>query len=462
MNISAGINGKESMLEAPSSSVIIENDKVVVSHQPDTEKPSEDERSSVFKREELKALLEITRIVNSSLDLGKVLHHVMDQIIKLSKAERGFLMLKNKDGELEFRVARNMDKQTIEASKHNISKTIVGQVAEQGQAILTSNAQEDPRFSANQSIICKNLRSILCIPLKVKESVTGVIYIENHCHVGIFDQHDRDLLTAFSNQAAISIENARLHKQEIGQRLKMQELATATKIQKSFLPDEIPHPDKWDIAARWCPMKEVAGDFYDFCTLSDGRLALVIADVSDKGVPAALVMSLCITVMRFAMEINLAPDEVLARTNHSLMKYHKAGMLATVFIGYLNLENGELEYANGGHNAPIIFRKKSDTSEYLKSTGALLGFFPDSEYNVVKTVVMDPGDILLMYTDGISEEINHAEEMFGEERIEELIKENRDESANTLISNILSEVRTFSEGQGIVDDKTITAVKCLL
>jgi PAS domain S-box-containing protein len=162
------------------------------------------------ERSEMEALLHVTQVVNSSLDLDQVLNQVMDQIIQLSQAERGFLMLTNNAGELEFRTARNMDQETIQDSEFNISRTIVQRVKDQGEPVVTTNAQEDPRFSAQESVVSYNLRSILCVPLRVKENVTGVVYADNRIKSGLFGERDRDILTAFANQAAIAIDNARL------------------------------------------------------------------------------------------------------------------------------------------------------------------------------------------------------------------------------------------------------------
>ncbi|MBI5054668.1 MAG: GAF domain-containing protein [Chloroflexi bacterium] len=159
---------------------------------------------------QLQALAEISSVVNSSLDLTTVLNEVMDTIIKLTGAERGFLMLKNETGGLDFRIARNVDRETLQASAFEISRTIVERVAQSGEAVVTTNAQEDPRFGKQESVVAFNLRSILCVPLKVKGVITGVIYADNRVRTGLFNEHDRDILAAFSNQAAVAIENARL------------------------------------------------------------------------------------------------------------------------------------------------------------------------------------------------------------------------------------------------------------
>lgn len=162
------------------------------------------------ERGQLQALAEISSVVNSSLDLTTVLNEVMDTIVKLTGAERGFLMLKNETGELDFRIARNVDRETLQASSFEISRSIVNRVAQSGEPVVTTNAQEDPRFGKQESVVAFNLRSILCVPLKMKGELTGVIYADNRVRTGLFNERDRDILVAFANQAAVAIENARL------------------------------------------------------------------------------------------------------------------------------------------------------------------------------------------------------------------------------------------------------------
>lgn len=162
------------------------------------------------ERKDLRALADIGRIVNSSLELNDVLRIVMDTIIRLTDAERGFLMLRDDSGELSIRVARNWEQEFVDSSEFAISRTVINRVAEQNKPIVTTNAQEDPRFGGQASIIAYNLRSILCVPLKVKDEITGVIYADNRIRTGIFTETERDLLAAFANQAAVAIENAQL------------------------------------------------------------------------------------------------------------------------------------------------------------------------------------------------------------------------------------------------------------
>jgi adenylate cyclase len=157
----------------------------------------------------LRALADTSSVINSSLDLSSVLNEVMDTIVRLTGAERGFLMLKDERGVLQFRIARNVDRESLDSSAFQVSRTVLGQVAASGEPIVTTNAQADPRFSAQESVVGYNLRSIVCVPLKFKNTITGVIYVDNRIRTGLFTERERDLLAAFANQAAIAIENAR-------------------------------------------------------------------------------------------------------------------------------------------------------------------------------------------------------------------------------------------------------------
>lgn len=162
------------------------------------------------RTDNLMALTDVIQAINSSLDLDDVLRIVMDTIIRLTRAERGFLMLRNQQGELITRVARDWEQETIDPNESALSRTVIHRVVSEGKPILTTNAQEDPRFGHQESIIIHNLRSILCVPLKVKDELTGVIYADNRIHSGVFTETERELLTTFANHAAVAIENARL------------------------------------------------------------------------------------------------------------------------------------------------------------------------------------------------------------------------------------------------------------
>jgi sigma-B regulation protein RsbU (phosphoserine phosphatase) len=287
--------------------------------------------------------------------------------------------------------------------------------------------------------------------------IVGVVQLLNK-KGGPFTARDERLLTAMAAQAAISIEHARLYEQEIQQRLISQELETARGIQKSFLPQIIPQHGGWDIAAFWRPMRNVAGDFYDFYALPDGRLAVVVADVSGKGVPAALFMALSATVLRFAMSLNFAPRELVNHANQAIIADQRSRMFATVFVGYLDLDAGIMRFASAGHNPPLLYRAATGLCEYLEVEGVAMGLFQDAEY-AGETATLAEGDILVLYTDGITEVIDADEEEFGEDRLEEIVAQNATRSAQELIDLIIEAAATFATDEGIFDDETLVVIK---
>ena len=211
----------------------------------------------------LALLYRLSQTFNSSLDLNEVLNRVIDEVIEALHAERGFVMLFGPGGKQTFNVARGLDRKTIDDPQSQISQSVVQKVASEGLPILTSDAQSDSRFNMRQSVMLLGLRSILCVPLKVKEEVRGVVYADNRFEAGLFTQADLDLLSAIASIAAIAIENARLYLMAVDKGRMERELQLAREMQSSFLPQDVPQIPDWDFTARWEPAREVAGDYYD-------------------------------------------------------------------------------------------------------------------------------------------------------------------------------------------------------
>src|SRR5512143_2987526 len=310
--------------------------------------------------ERLDLLLRLTQSFTSTLDLDEILTRLMDEVISDIRAERGFVMLVGADGKLTFRAARGMDQQTIAEPEFQISQGVVEQVAREGKAVLTHNALADERFKQRESVFNLKLRSILCVPLKVKERVLGVIYVDNRLHAGLFGPADLDLLSAIGSSAAIAIENARLYQMSVEKGRMERELGLARQVQSSLLPQSWPQMPGWEFAARWLPAREVAGDFFDFIQLSPRddlpSLGLVIADVTDKGMPAALFMAFTRTVVRVSTDRAGSPAENITYANRLICAENSGGMFVSLFYACLQLGTGQLTYVNAGHNFPLVYR----------------------------------------------------------------------------------------------------------
>jgi sigma-B regulation protein RsbU (phosphoserine phosphatase) len=418
--------------------------------------------SSQSQPDRLALLYRLSQTFTSSLDLDEVLNRVMDEVVTATRAERGFVMLREANGNLAFRVARGMDHETIDDPQFQISRGVVERVAEEGRPMLTSDAQSDDRLSMRLSVMTLGLRSILCVPLKLKDQVTGVIYVDNRLQSGIFVQDDLELLWAIASSAAIAIENARLYQVAVEKGRMEQELQMARAVQASLLPDQTPQFPGWEFAARWQPAREVSGDFYDFVPTHRGPLALVIADVVGKGMPAALFMALSRTIVRASVGDSPSLAESMARANRLVCADAAEGMFVTAFCALLSPETGEVTYVNAGHNPPLLC-KQGDGGEgepltELRPTGMALGVLEDSPFEQ-RRVHLEPGDFLLLYTDGVPDATGAGAQRFKMERLRRVILAHQHESAAGILAALERAIGEFTGAMPQFDDIAILIAK---
>lgn len=415
--------------------------------------------SAMSPVQELNAMRSVSEVMTSNIKLDDLLNLILSKLVTTINAERGTLYLVDEErGELWSRVLLQ-DAGPLSEIRLKIGEGIAGHVAATGAVLNIPDAYADPRFNPQfDKVSGFHTQTILTAPmLNPQQKVIGVVQLLNKKD-GAFTFRDERLLTAMAAQAAISIENARLYQQEIQQQLINRELETAHSIQASFLPDRIPALAGWDIGALWCPIRSVAGDFYDFHALADGRLGLVIADVSGKGIPAALFMALSVTVLRYGMSINLPPDEVLRHANEMIISEQRSRMFATTFVGYLAPASGEMLFACGGHNPPLWYHAATGAVDYVTAQGVAVGIFKEAEF-IPDRLRLEPGDIFVLYTDGITEVLNSEEEEFGEERLEALIRQHTTLPAQELADRILETINDFAAEQELSDDATLVVVK---
>jgi sigma-B regulation protein RsbU (phosphoserine phosphatase) len=407
----------------------------------------------------LELLYRLSQTFNTSLDLDEVLNRVIDEAITILNAERGFIMLLETDGRQTFRVARGLDQTTIDQPQSQVSQSVVQRVAQEGQPVLTSDAQSDARFNMRQSVMLLGLRSVLCVPIKIKDKVLGVVYADNRFEVGIFTQADLNLLTAITAIAAIAIENARLYQMAVEKGRLQQELQMAREMQISFLPDEIPTVNGWDFAARWLPAREVAGDYYDFISFDNGQMGLVIADVTDKGAAAALFMVFTNSIVRASVLSNMPPVESLTNANRLISARSPNAMFVSLVYCLLDPHSGKVTYVNAGHNPPLYYNKSTRTLRKLMPTGMVLGIDPDAPL-LQREIALKPGDFILFYTDGLPDAINAHEEAFGMQRLETILHANPSASAEELLDDISAALYAHTGGITPFDDISMLIAKC--
>ena len=417
-----------------------------------------EDNTSSLSGERLSLLYQLSQTFNSTLDLEQVLNIVIDEVVSTLQAERGFVMLRDEQGSLVFKVARGIDQRTIEDPEFQISHGVLEQVAEEGKPILTSNAQSDSRFSARMSVIHLGLRSILCAPLVMKDKVIGAVYVDNRLQSGIFREEDLELLSAIAASAAIAIENARLYQIAIEKGRMDGELEMASRVQSSLIPQELPQILGWDFAARWVPARQVSGDFYDYFPVEGGKTGMVIADVVDKGMPASLFMAYSRSIIRASMASAANPHEGIEAVNRLICADDAYGMFLTLVFAEVFPKSGQVTYVNAGHNPPLLYHCESDELSELGRTGMLVGVDAEASYEG-RQLVLESGDFIVLYTDGITEAINEQEQLFGMERLRNVARELRHSTADGIASGIQQAIENFTASMQQFDDITLLVIR---
>lgn len=406
--------------------------------------------------EHLHTLYSITRAMNSSLDFDVVLDNVINSIMEVTRAERGVIMGVDEDSsELRVLASRGVTGEKL-AREDAYSTTIVNQVIETRQPLLTNNAMFDTRITPGQSIIMRGLRAILCAPMLVHERLIGVVYVDTAMRTATFTEADRDLLMAVAGQAGIAIENARLYRVAVEKGRMERELQMAREIQEGLLPHHLPDTPGYDIAVGWQAAREVAGDFYDIFALEDRNFGVVIADVSDKGAPAALFMAVARTFIRSHASSGLSPVETLAMTNDRILVDAENGMFVTVYHSVFR-PGGASMNVNAGHNPPLLYRNATREVFFMPLGGRALGWFPDNPLREVE-VKLESGDLIVYYTDGLTDAENFSGDYFGEARLAQAVVEIGGQPAQAVLDHIVNSVYTFCNGNVPFDDLTLVVV----
>lgn len=405
----------------------------------------------------LSIISEVSRALAMHMPLNKLLEHIMDLISDHLPMDRGILMLSEGNPvQLIPRVVRVKQKR-LKNQKILISQSITSMAMAQHSSILIADVSEDPNLKVQESIIKLNIHSAMCVPLWNNKKIIGIIYSDRITIPEQFNKEDLRLLTLLSNLAAVKIENAKLIDKAIEKERMDKEIALAASIQKDFLPRRNPECENFEIAGKNIPCYQVGGDYYDFLPIDKSRIGVVIADVSGKGMSASLLMA----TLRAALYSEVQPGydikAMAKKLNSFIHKSSDINHFITFFYGEIKIETGEMCFVNAGHNPPVIVEKDGKTRR-LKSSGLCLGMFPDSEYEVQCTA-MEPGDLALLFTDGMTECRNQAQEEYSEDRLIAYCKKKAGLPAQALLDEIYGEVKSYSRDRPQMDDMTLIIVK---
>ena len=404
----------------------------------------------------LSTLIEVNGIISSSLNLDRILENVMTISKRIMNADASSLMLiDEKTNELVYEVALGTVGEKLKQEfRLKLGQGIAGTVAQEGKPLLLEDAYTHPKFyRGHDEATGYRTKSMITVPLKVGERLTGVAQVINKLDGGVFDKDDLELFIALSSLAAIAIENAKMHRSLMEKQRLVKDMEFARTVQESFLPQKAPEIASYKFSAHYTPAQEVGGDFYDFIRLDKDRTSIVIGDVSGKGVPAALYMAKLGSDLRTLAFTEKDPAKALHQLNNQLAERSRRGMFATLLYIELDSQSGGLIVSNAGHLPPIIKQADGTVKKFSAAGGAPLGILSGMNFGQ-ETTGIKPGDTVILYTDGIIEAMNAKVELYGYERFEALIRKSPADP-DVLKSAIIDDVNRFTGRSPQHDDMTL-------
>lgn len=400
----------------------------------------------------MQAIITAARELAEHLPLAKLFDLILDLTVDAAGAARGVLMTLENE-ELHVR--------STKGEPLRISSHVRDLVIQEKRSLLVRDAMMDAAFASHLSIVQSQIRSMMAVPLQTENRVIGLIYLDSARNVKEFTKQDLNLLTVMANMAAVRIENARLAEVEQAERVRARELEHAAMIQRSMLPSQFPpFPARTDfeLHASMVPAKEVGGDLFDYFLLDPERLAFVVGDVTGKGVAAALFMAVTRTLLRATAHHQTSAGACLTYMNQSLVEQNTSGMFVTLFYGILNTSTGALEYANAGHNQPYVFSPDGQMRVLQDRSGPMLGAFQGLEY-VTRSTQVEPGEGVLVFTDGVTEACDKNGDFFDEARLEAYLAAHASQPAKDLVRGLQTEVKRFEAGAPRADDVTVLVLR---
>lgn len=416
----------------------------------------------------LNLLLEATGLLHSSLPLDSVLRTMVDHAIQITRADRGFLMEPDDSGALKIRLARGSNGGDLEVGSLNPSQTALRQALQQHAPIITDDMSlAGLDLKSAESVVIQGLRAVVAIPLyavphaSTEESqmlaqgqLLGAVYLDSR-RPAAFSNLDRQILDALGGQAASILDNARLVERERERQKMEQELEIGRQIQQGLLPQGLSDFPHLEVTGIQYPCLEVGGDYFDVLPFSEDRTAFLVADVSGKGLGAALLTTMLLGALS-GMTLGVEPVKVLKHINKFLCDHSVVGRYATMFFAIVD-STGAIEFIHAGHPSPLLLR--GDTVSDLYNEGSFpVGLVEEAEFTSIRTQ-LEPGDTLVLYTDGVTEAQARDRSLYGDGRLREAVAGGSYKSIAALQDTILESVREFSRGADQADDITLLIVR---
>lgn len=416
--------------------------------------------------DKLRMLLDITKTISRSLDLDEVLNLVMDTLDSVIPYDAAGIYLVRRSQptpELEdgldepvfhTQAVRGYDIDALQELGLKMGEGLIGHVAVSGKPFISPDVRKEPRYINARA----HTRSEMVAPIISNNEVIGVFDLESD-ELNAYSKDDLEVLGLLASQVAIIIEKVMLHDQLIEKQRLETQLEVARQVQLELLPARDPQLEGFDISAYNFPTEEVSGDYYDWVRIYDDQIGIVIADVSGKGVPAALLMAFLRASLRAATHIGYAPHISMSKVNYLLWESIERNQFVTAFYGILDAANRTIAYCNAGHNPPFLM-EANGTVHFEERGGVPLGMFRDTRYYEYFATI-EPGQLLVLYTDGATEAMNRDREEYGRDRLVEAVRKCRHLSSREMIDFVHRDMLNWTDGLGATDDVTFFILKAL-
>jgi sigma-B regulation protein RsbU (phosphoserine phosphatase) len=415
---------------------------------------------------QIAALLEGLRALGSGRVLDDVLALVLDSAIEVTGAERGFIMLANAANELEFKLARGRRQQVLSGKSFATSRKIPEEVFRTGEPKILADLLDGDLANVHMGTVALGIRNVQCVPLKLVRYVDkadadaderriGVLYLDSREKGSFLARSTRGALETLATEAAVAIENARLYRETMEKAKMEQEMRIAAEIQQALLPKAGHSGAFFQTAASSLPCRSIGGDFYDYVDLPSGAFGFALGDVAGKGPPAALLSAMMQGIFAAQAAASDTPCQTIARVNLALYKRGIESRFVTLMYGTLD-PDGRLTYCNAGHNPPLIVGQSG--VRRLEVGGPIVGLFESATFEE-ETVVLAPGDRLIVFSDGVSEALSAEGEEYGEERILAVADLNPVAPPHDLLQAIFADVRLYTRGAAQSDDITALVLR---
>jgi sigma-B regulation protein RsbU (phosphoserine phosphatase) len=407
--------------------------------------------------EELSVLNDVATAIASASSLEAIVDLVVQKCVKHLAVDQGaVLMFGTKDGAAALHTMVRKVQTDLRRDPYRLSEQVVGWMLKDQEPLVINDVATDERFREPTQQAGGVVTSLMCVPLRLKGRMIGVLSVFNKKGSG-FTESDQRLGTIIAAQSAQVIEHARLVEEEKALQVMQRELEMAHEIQRNLLPKTVPDLPGYDLAAKTVPARNVGGDYYDFLPSGDDHLALVLGDVSGKSMPAALLMANVQATIRGQTLLNPAAGDCMTRSNRLLYDSTDSDKFVTFFYAVLDPARHELRYSNAGHNPPMLLSKGGEP-RLLETGGPVLGVVPSFTFEEA-TVTIDPGDLLLIYSDGFTEAMDRRFEEFGEDRLLEATRAAWDLPAAGIVESIFDAVNKHAGDAPQTDDMTLMVLR---